>query len=362
MIIQHDYNDCQTGNFYIEAGAEKMTSTVSMKNQVLQSEWYRSLSRFEKPDIRKSVGQILNTIVPYFALWILMVYMVHHKASLWFLAPLTLLSAGLLVRIFIIMHDCGHGSFFASHKANRILGYVCGILVFTPYEDWRHKHAEHHATSGDLERRGVGDIFTMTVEEYKAAPRLKQIGYRIYRNPFIMLVIGPPLLFLFFQRFYSKNAKPRERNSVIITNLAILAIIALAYWTIGLKTYFLIQLPIIIVAAALGVWMFYVQHQYESVYWAHHQEWDPFRAALEGSSYFRLPPILQWFSGNIGLHHIHHLRSRIANYHLQQSYNEIPELQAVQPLTIRTSFKCLTLNLYDEAQRRLVSFRSLQTN
>ncbi len=337
-----------------------MTTTESLKTQVVHSEWFKSLAKYEKPDLKKALGQVADTLIPYFALWALMVYMVHHHFSLLLLAPLLVLSAGLLVRVFIIMHDCGHGSFFASHKANRLLGQFCSLLVFTPYFEWRHHHAAHHAAAGDLDRRGMGDVYTMTVEEFKAAPKRKQIGYRLYRNPFMLFIIGPPLLFLIMQRTYDKGATTLEKRSVISTNIGIAIMVALGSWAFGLKTYLLIQLPIIIMAAMVGVWMFYLQHQYEKVYWAPHHEWDPIRAALEGSSYFSLPPILQWFSGNIGLHHIHHLRSRIANYNLQKCFDEVPELQNVEPLTLKTSFKCMRLNLWDESELKLVSFKVLK--
>jgi omega-6 fatty acid desaturase (delta-12 desaturase) len=270
-----------------------------------------------------------------------------------------MVAGGILVRVFILFHDCCHGSFFASRRANTILGYVSGILTFTPYEDWRYAHNIHHATAGDLDRRGIGEIRTMTIAEYLAAPMQRRLAYRIYRNPFVLFGPGAALLFLFFQRFTTKGAGKRERRSVILTNVALLAIIAAASATIGLQTYLLIQLPIILIAGSLGLWLFYIQHQFESVYWARNETWDPLKVALEGSSYFKLPKILQWFSGNIGLHHIHHVRPSIPNYNLQQCYDDMPAFQAVVPLTILTSLKSLRLSLYDEKQKKLISFRSL---
>ncbi len=339
-----------------------MTTTIEhLKDQVVHAEWYRSLNRYEKPDTRKAIGQVCNTILPYLALWIVMIKMVQHQVSFWMLLPLIMIAAGLVVRIFIIQHDCGHGSFFGSRKANVILGNLCGLMTFTPYEDWRHKHAEHHATSGDLERRGTGDILTMTFQEYIAAPFWTRFGYRLYRHPLVLFIIGPPLQFVLLQRLYPKGASSRQKNSVIFMDLALLGIIALMCWAIGWRTYLHIQAPIIGLASIIGVWMFYVQHQYEQVYWAHHKEWDPIRAALDGSSYFQLPPLFQWFTGNIGFHHIHHLRPRIANYHLQKCYEEVKELQVADPLTFVVSFECLILTLWDEDQRRLVGFRALRT-
>jgi len=333
-----------------------------VKTQITRSEWYRALSRYEKPNVRKAICQVLDTFVPYVALWGLLVYMVRQGVSYWLTLPLVVVAAGLLVRIFIFFHDCGHGSFFASRRANRILGYISGILTFTPFEDWRHIHAEHHATAADLDRRGFGDIWTMTVEEYLAAPRPKQLAYRLFRNPFVMFVLGAPVMFLVMHRFPHREGGKRERHSVLLTNLAILGIIGVASFTMGLRTYLLIQMPIITLAGAIGLWLFYVQHEFEGAYWDRHQGWDPMRAALEGSSYYRLPAVLQWFSGNIGLHHIHHLRPRIPNYNLQQCYNDTPALQIVEPLTIRRSLKCVRLHLWDERDRRLVSFRSIKTN
>jgi omega-6 fatty acid desaturase (delta-12 desaturase) len=331
-----------------------------LKTQVVRAQWYKALAQFEKPDHKKAIGQILNTFVPYVGLWALMVWMVQHQVSFWLIAPLIVIAAGLVVRVFIFFHDCGHGSFFSSHKANRIVGYLCGILTFTPYEEWRHLHAEHHASAGDLDRRGIGDIKTMTVEEYLAAPWQTRLGYRLFRNPFVLFVIGPPIEFLIVHRFSHKGMGQRERTSVLLTNLGIVAMVAIASLTIGFRTYVMIQLPIIMIAGMVGVWLFYVQHQYEGVYWAHHKEWDPIRAALDGSSYFRLPKILQWFSGNIGLHHIHHLRPRIPNYNLQKCFDSVPELQAVEPLTLGSSIRCLFMNLWDEKNQRLVSFWALR--
>ena len=331
------------------------------KSQVLKSDWFHALSKYEEPHLGKAIWQLVNTFVPYVALWIFMVWMVRSGVSYWFLLPLMLLAAGLLVRIFIFFHDCGHNSFFASARANKVLGYISGILVFTPYEDWRRPHAQHHATTADLDRRGVGDVWTLTVEEYEAAPRRLRILYRIFRHPFILFVIGPPYMFLIGNRISHKGACQQERYSVAITNLSLLIIVGIAIFTIGLRAYLLIQLPVISLAGAAGIWLFYVQHQFEGgVYWERHPEWDPMKAALEGSSYYKLPKILQWFSGNIGLHHIHHLRPRIPNYNLQKALDDIPALRDVEPITLRRSFKSLFLNLWDESAQKLVSFRSLK--
>jgi omega-6 fatty acid desaturase (delta-12 desaturase) len=289
-----------------------------------------------------------------------MVEMLHHHLPYYSIIPVMLISAGLLVRVFIVFHDCGHGSFYNSKRANTIVGYITGIMAFTPYEEWKHSHAVHHATVGDLERRGSGDIWTMTVEEYLSCDKWKRFKYRVYRNPFVLFVLGPPILFIIAQRFPTKGSGKTERNSVIIADIALACIVALAYFTIGIWTYLEIQLPVMTLAGVFGVWLFYVQHQYQEVYWEHHQKWDPIRAALEGSSYYKLPKLLQWFSGNIGLHHIHHLRPRIPNYHLQQSYDEVPALQAIEPLTLTRSFKSLFLHLWDEKDKKMVSCRAVR--
>jgi omega-6 fatty acid desaturase (delta-12 desaturase) len=289
-----------------------------------------------------------------------MLYTVRQGYPYWVTLALAVVAGGILVRVFILFHDCCHGSFFASRRANTILGYVAGIVTFTPFEDWRYAHNVHHATAGDLDRRGVGDIRTMTKEEYLAAPTGRRLAYRIYRNPFVLFGPGSALLFLFIQRFSSRGAGKRERDSVLITNLALLVIVALASLTIGFKTYLLIQLPIILMAGTFGLWLFYLQHQFENAYWARHDGWDPLAVALHGSSYLKLPKILQWFTSNIGLHHIHHIRPNIPNYNLQQCHDDVAALHTIKAVTIRTSFSLLRLALYDETQKKLISFRSLK--
>jgi omega-6 fatty acid desaturase (delta-12 desaturase) len=332
----------------------------SSKTQMSESNGRQALLEYKQPNLRKATWQLLDTFVPYFALWILMVFMVHRGDSYWILLALTIPASLLLLRIFIFFHDCCHNSLFASRRANRILGYIAGILTFTPYDDWRRSHGRHHNTAQDLDRRGVGDIWTLTVEEYLAAPKRKRLAYRFYRNPFALFGLFPSIYFFIRQRFPNKVAGKRERYSVVFTDMAIGAIIAGASMTIGLSTYFLIQLPIMAIAGAIGVWLFYVQHQFEGVYWARHENLDPRRAAMEGSSYYRLPKVLQWFTGNIGLHHIHHLHPLIPNYHLQGFYDAEPALQAVEPVTIRRSLKSLRLNLWDEEGQKMVSFQSVK--
>lgn len=318
-------------------------------------EWSRALSRYERPDARRATGQLLNTLLPYGLLWAAMLWMVRAGLPYWSLTPLVLLAAGLLVRIFIIFHDCCHGSFFASKTANRVLGYLTGLLAFTPYEAWQHPHNRHHATAGDLDRRGVGDVWTLTVAEYEAAPWSTRLRYRIYRHPLTLFVVLPTVLFLVGQRFPRKGAGPHERRSALLTNFGLTIILGLAHFTIGLPTYCAIQLPIIAITGSIGVWLFYVQHQYEEVYWSRHTEWDPVRAALEGSSYYQLPRVLEWFTGSIGYHYLHHLRPRIPNYRLRECAAEMPVTPAA-PLTMRGSLQSIFLHLWDEDENRLVRF------
>jgi omega-6 fatty acid desaturase (delta-12 desaturase) len=319
----------------------------------------RTVLPYAQPCRRKALWQVVNTFVPYFALWALMVVMLQRGYPYWAVLALTLVAAAFYVRIFILFHDCCHGSFFASRKANRILGYISGIATFTPFEQWRRSHAMHHDTVGDLDRRGVGDIWTLTAEEFRTAPPWKRLAYRLVRNIFFVITFGTLIIFLIGPRYFHKLDRKPERRSVIITNIALLVIIAVASVTIGLQTYLMIQLPTMLLAGAAGLWLFYVQHQFEGTYWARHQEWDPMKAALQGSSFYRLPKVLQWFTGNIGFHHIHHIQQRIPNYNLERCYKEVQPLQEVKPLTLLESLRCARLHLWDESSRRLKGYRSL---
>lgn len=330
------------------------------RDHLTKPDWYQATAQYMQPNPRKALIQLLNTLIPYCALWVLMVYTVQYVYSYWITLALAVAAGIFLVRIFIFFHDCCHGSFFATSRANRILGYISGILTFTPYEDWRRAHAIHHSTAGDLDRRGIGDVTLLTLDEYRSSTKMKKLAYRIYRNPFVMFSLGPIFLFLISFRFPQKGARKHERNSVIMTNIALLVIIGFASLTIGFWSFLLIQLPVIFVAGATGLWLFYIQHDFEGVYWARHKEWDQMRAALEGCSYYKLPKILQWITGNIGLHHIHHIRPRIPNYNLQQCYDETPALQKIIPLTISKSLKTPWLNLWDEKHHKLISFSALK--
>ena len=333
--------------------------TAPTKARPAKPEWHEDVARFARPNLGKAIWQLINTFVPYIILWALMILSITLGYSYWITLALVLVTVPFQVRIFIFFHDAGHGSFFASPRANTILGTISGILTYTPYHDWSRSHATHHATAGNLDKRGVGDVWTMTVDEYRSAPARTRLIYRLIRNPLVMFGLGPLAMFLFAERIPRKGAKKRERRSVWITNAAILAILVLATLTIGLDTYLLIQIPLIALSGAVGIWLFYVQHQYQGVYWARQDAWDATQAALEGSSFYKLPRFLHWASGNIGYHHIHHLRPRVPNYHLRACYEQVPAMQQVPGLTLGQSLSSLRLNLYDEERKRMVSFRSM---
>lgn len=328
------------------------------KTRQMPLAWKQAVADHREPALRSSVWQLVNSVIPYLALWGLMIWTL--SISYWITLALAAVAAGFLVRVFIIFHDCGHGSFFNSRRANRLTEFVTGVLTFTPYRQWRHEHALHHATSGDLDRRGPGEIWTMTVNEYLAASRWKRLSYRLARNPFVLFVIAPLFLFMVQQRFPSRAVGKRERVGVYWTNGALLGIVTLMSLTIGIKAYVLIQLPVMMLAATAGVWLFYVQHQFENVQWKRSDEWDYAEAALRGSSYYALPRILQWFSGNIGFHHVHHLSPAIPNYNLERCHRENPMFREVKSVTLWSSTKSLSFRLWDEQRQKLVGFGRLR--
>lgn len=321
--------------------------------------WYQKLLPYDAVDRRRAAWQLANTLVPFVLLWVGMVLLLRGGYSYALVLPLMIVNAGLLVRIFIFFHDAVHGSFFASPLANKVVGYLCGILTFSPYEEWRRSHSAHHAMCGDLDRRGVGDVWTMTVAEYRAASPGRRLLYRFYRFPLVMFGLGPTFMFIVSNRLPGQGARRRDLWSVHLTTLACAAMVAGMMLLVGWDVYLLIQVPMFALAGAAGVWLFYVQHQFPGVYWARQGEWNYVRAGLEGCSYYRLPKVLQWFTGNIGLHHIHHLRPRIPNYNLQRCYDEVPEVRTVEPLTLGKSWRCARLSLYDEPAQQMVGFREL---
>ncbi|HEY5043313.1 MAG TPA: fatty acid desaturase [Verrucomicrobiae bacterium] len=336
----------------------KNSNSTSDTPKVDNVAWKAIVLKYQKSSAWRALWQIINTLVPYALCWYLMYLCL--AVSWWLVLPLALLAGALLVRVFIIFHDCGHGSFFKSRGANDLVGFLSGILTFTPYYHWRWEHAIHHSSAGDLDKRGTGDVWTMTVQEYLESSRWKRFAYRLARNPVILFVIAPLFLFAIRQRVPSAKASRRERHSVYAMNAAILAMAVMLSLVFGVKAYLLIQLIILMVAGGAGVWMFYVQHQFEDVYWERGEDWSYVAAALKGSSFYKLPRILQWFSGNIGFHHIHHLSPRIPNYNLEKCHQADPLFQAVKPITLFASLKSATYRLWDEKNKKLVGYRHLR--
>ncbi|MCX6951060.1 MAG: fatty acid desaturase [Verrucomicrobia bacterium] len=322
------------------------------------AEWKEKVLAYQQPSLWRALWQLVNTLGLYALLW----YLAYRSltVSYWLTAALAILAGGVLVRVFIIFHDCGHGSFFASKRANDFVGFVTGVLTFTPYYHWRWEHAIHHASAGNLDKRGTGDIWTMTVQEYLEASRWRRFSYRLARNPVVLFLLAPMLLFVVLQRFPARQANPRERNSVHWMNLAILLQAAAMIALVGLQPYLAIQLTTMAVATSAGLWMFYVQHQFEDVHWERGEEWDFTAAALQGSSYYKLPKVLQWFTGNIGFHHIHHLSARIPNYNLERCHRELLLAQQVKPITLLASLRTLSLRLWDEEHKKLVGYREMR--
>jgi omega-6 fatty acid desaturase (delta-12 desaturase) len=331
------------------------TKSIPAKTPVDNAAWKAIVAKYQKPSAWRALWQIVNTVVPYAGVWYLM--HVCLAISWWLVVPLAVLAGGLLVRVFIIFHDCGHGSFFKSRGANDLVGFLSGILTFTPYYHWRWEHSIHHSSSGHLDKRGTGDVWTMTVQEYLESSRWKKFSYRLARNPIVLFVIAPLYLFLFWQRFPSSKANRRERHSVYAMNACLLGMGLSLGFVFGFKDYILIQLIILMVAGGAGVWLFYVQHQFEGVYWERGENWDYVAAALQGSSFYKLPRILQWFSGNIGFHHIHHLSPRIPNYNLERCHQADPLFQKVKPITLLSSLKSFNFRFWDEQHRQLIGYR-----
>jgi acyl-lipid omega-6 desaturase (Delta-12 desaturase) len=326
--------------------------------KLIVADWKRVAREFQEASTRRAVWQLANTLVPYAVLWIMLYFW--RRDAYWLTLPIAAIAGLLAVRIFIIFHDCCHGCFFPARWANTITGFLTGTLVFTPFTHWRWQHSIHHATSGDLDHRGTGDIWTMTVREYVESSCWTRLTYRLARHPVILFVITPVFLFIIWQRLSSKDARPSVRLSVWWSNIVIVGLVGALGSLFGWKTYTLMQLVVMAVAGAFGVWMFYVQHQFEGAYWERRAEWGFAAAALQGSSYYRLPKILQWLSGNIGFHHVHHLNSRIPNYNLQRCHQANDIFRTVKTVSFSESLGYVRLNLWDEERRKLISFRHLK--
>jgi len=318
----------------------------------------KNVKPFENSELNKSIVQLINTIPPFFILWFLAY--ISLDVSVWLTVALSVIAAGFVVRVFIIFHDCTHGSFFKNKKANDITGTITGIITLFAYEKWKREHNIHHATSGNLDKRGVGDIWMMTVEEYIEASPMKRLSYRLYRNPIVMFGLGPALLFLVSNRINRKGARGKERNNTYLINISVIVIYALMIWLIGWQSFAIIQGTILFVAGSLGIWLFYVQHQFEDSYFEDESEWDYVKAAIEGSSYYKLPRVLQWVTGNIGFHHVHHLSPRVPNYNLEKAHDSTPPLHKATTINLRKSLESIHFRLFDEDNKSFVNFKQIK--
>lgn len=323
-----------------------------------QKELRKEMQNFEKSEMKKSIWQLINTMIPFFLCW----YFAYISLSVsYFLSiPFILIATGLVVRIFIIFHDCCHNSFFRNKKVNKIIGTITGIITMFPFSQWQHSHNIHHGASGNLDKRGIGDLWVMTVQEYQKAGRIEKVKYRLYRNPFVMFVLGPIYTFLIQQRFNKKGAKKGEKINTYVTNLSLVLIYGLLIWFIGWKPLLLIQGPIFLLSGSMGIWLFYVQHQFEDTYFEWQKDWDFVKAAVEGSSYYKLPKILQWITGNIGFHHVHHLSPKIPNYNLEKAHNHSEPLKNVPTVTLWTSLKSFKLHLWDDKNKKFIGFKEIE--
>jgi omega-6 fatty acid desaturase (delta-12 desaturase) len=328
--------------------------TTSASPPAARPFWRDALDPYSRPSLRRSTIDILTSMVPYVALTVAMYLLV--DVSYLLVLALAFPTAGFLVRTFIVFHDCGHGSFMPSRRANTWVGIVAGLFVFSPFHAWKHEHAIHHATSSDLDRRGTGDVDTWTVREYAEAPWRERLGYRLMRNPFVMLCLGPFWAMAIEPRFSQGTGRPIDRRSVIGTDIALFALVGVQVLLFGWQAYLLVTAPVILLAGGSGIFLFYVQHQFEDVYWQRGDDWSYAEAALRGASYLKLPKVLQFFSGNIGLHHVHHLSARVPNYNLQSAHDDNEFFHDVPTLTLWDGIKTLRLRLYDEHSGRMVTF------
>jgi acyl-lipid omega-6 desaturase (Delta-12 desaturase) len=348
------------GSVAVRATADSGGETPQMASGGEAVAWREVLAPYAQPNVKRSAIDVATSVLPYAALSVLMYLLVNRSY------PLTLLlaipTAGFLVRTYIVFHDCAHGSFLPSKRANAWLGSATGLLVFQTFGCWRHAHAVHHATAGDLDRRGVGDVMTITVAEYNGRSRRGQLLYRLFRNPLVMFGVGPIIALVVQPRVVPRTARPRIKRGVHATNLALAALIVGLCLLVGWRDYLLVQGPIALLGGATGIWLFYVQHQFEDVYWSGSEGWSYVDAALHGSSYLKLPKVLQFFSGNIGLHHVHHLYARIPNYNLQRAHDENEMFHNVPTLSLLDGLRAVRLKLYDEDRGCMVTFAQAREN
>ncbi|KAB8137888.1 fatty acid desaturase [Gracilibacillus oryzae] len=323
-----------------------------------QAQLRKDVMPYATSQTKKSVIQIINTIIPFFILWILAYQSL--SVSIFLSFAFSIAAAGFMVRTFIIFHDCAHQSFFKNKKINRILGTITGVITHFAFEKWKREHSIHHATSGNLDQRGTGDIWIMTVEEYKQASRFERLQYRLYRHPLVMFGLGPFMLFLYSNRINRKDARKKERWNTYLINIMLVIAYTVIVLTLGWEAVLLVQLPIAYIAGLLGIWLFYVQHQFEDSYFENESEWDYVKAAVDGSSYYKLPKWLEWLTGNIGYHHVHHLAPRVPNYNLDKAHQETPPLHKATTITLKTSLESVRFRLYDEDQKTFVSFKEMK--
>jgi omega-6 fatty acid desaturase (delta-12 desaturase) len=320
--------------------------------------WRRSIGSYERSSLPHSLFDLATSVLPYLGLMVTMYLCL--QVSVWITLALAIPAAGFLLRTFIVFHDCAHGSFLPIKRANLWIGRLTAFLVFQPFANWRHNHAIHHGTSGDLDRRGAGDVPTLTVDEYNSRPWKQRLGYRLFRSPGVMFGIGPIWSLMIGPRIWSNTQRTRTRNSILLTNLMLAIVIGAIFWFVGPGAWLLVQMPTAILAGTAGVFMFYVQHQFEDAYWECSEGWDYADAALRGSSYLKLPKLLQFFSGNIGLHHVHHLSAKVPNYNLQRAHDEMPIFRDVPVLSVREGLAAIRLKVIDPADGRLLTWHEVK--
>lgn len=345
----------------MSGGTLDQSKNSTIAGSVKGREWMAVVARYREPSIRRSIFEIVITALPFLILW--GAAWAAMSVSYWLTLLIAIPAAAMLVRLFLIQHDCGHYAFFKTRRTNDWTGRIIGVLTMTPYEVWRRNHATHHANSGNLDQRGVGDIETWTVDEYLAKPKWRRFMYRLYRSPIVMFGIGPSFVFMLQQRLPIGQMLGgwRPWTSAMATNLGIAALFAVMMWLVGVGPFLMVHLPIVAFAATIGVFLFYIQHQFEDTFWEEADSWNHQDAALFGSSYLDLPKVLAWVTANIGIHHIHHLYSRVPYYRLPELIRDYPELRDVRRITLWKSFALIKLKLWDSKHKRLISFRQLAT-